>query len=69
MTWPAHPDDEWIDVTPMGSLRPIVILGVSGAEREIGFAREQYAVGQITLEDFERVVDRVAAGATVTPIR
>ena len=57
MTWPAHPDDEWIDVTPLGSAVPMLILGISGTEREIAAARAKYLADQITAEDFEEAVD------------
>ena len=52
-----HPDDEWVDVTSFGT-GPMVMLGRSGAETEIAAARKKYAVGQLTIEEFDAVLDR-----------
>lgn len=59
MTWPAHPDDVWIEVTCMGG-EPEFIRGTSGAERVIGEARAKYLDDAITIEEFEAIVHSVA---------
>jgi hypothetical protein len=53
-----HPDDEWIDVTLFGSVEPQYVLGRSGAECELALAREKYVEDQLTLEQFESVLER-----------
>jgi hypothetical protein len=53
-----HPDDDWVDVTPFGSAEPQYLLGRSGAQTEIAKAREKYVAGQLTVEQFEAVLER-----------
>ena len=61
MMWPAHPDDEWIEVTAYGDSEPIYVRGMSGAAAEVAEARAKYLADQITVEEFEAVFDRVLA--------
>ena len=59
MTWPPHPDDEWVEVMRLGSPTSQYVLGLSGAQRAIAQAKERYAQGHLTLSEFEQVVERV----------
>lgn len=53
-----HPDDEWVEVTTFGQ-EPKYMLARSGAADEVAKAREKYVAGQITIEEFELVLNRL----------
>lgn len=55
--WPAHPDDEWVDVTSLGDTAPHYALARSGAETVVNRARAAYIAGQIDVEELERRID------------
>ena len=54
-----HPDDEWVQVTRPGESTPEYILARSGGEAEVAKARAQYLAGQITIQQFELVLNRL----------
>lgn len=59
--WPAHPHDEWIDVTSFGSPTVTYVEGRSGVDEEIALARAQYVAGRIEIEDFAAAIDACLA--------
>jgi hypothetical protein len=54
-----HPDDEWVEVTRAGESEPRYILARSGAAAEVAKARAKYLAGQITIQEFEIVLNRL----------
>jgi hypothetical protein len=54
-----HPDDEWVKVTRLGESEPEYVLARSGGAAEVAKARAQYLAGQITIEEFEIVLNRL----------
>ena len=63
MSWPPHPNDEWVEATRLGDAEPSFILGRSGIDEAVGSARAKYLAGQITAEDFEAAIDAALAEA------
>jgi hypothetical protein len=59
MSWPPHPKDEWVEATSLGATETQFR---SGAEREIAKAKAKYVEGQITIEEFEAIVEDVLTG-------
>ncbi len=57
----THPRDVWVDITVFGEAVPRFMLAVDGREVEIAEARELFALDRITIEEFERIVDRALA--------
>jgi hypothetical protein len=54
-----HPDDEWVEVTRPGESEPRYVLARSGAAAEVAKARAKYLAGQITIQEFEIVLNRL----------
>jgi hypothetical protein len=67
MTWPAHPDDEWVEVTGFGDAEPRYALARSGVGTKISRARAQYLAGQIDAAEYEQAVDDVIAETVERP--
>lgn len=57
MTWPAHPDDEWVEITSFGDTEPQYLLARSGVDAKIGEARALYLAGQTDAAEFEHAID------------
>jgi hypothetical protein len=55
--WPAHPDDEWVELERFGDPVPTRILARSGVDKVIGAARAAYVEGHITIEEFTARLD------------
>jgi hypothetical protein len=58
VSWPAHPDDELIDVTAYGSPGREYARGRSVIGDAIAQARHDYIEGDIDAWEFERQIDR-----------
>lgn len=62
MSWPPHPDDQWVDVTSFNATgEETRFLAVSGVDVAIARAKACYLAGQIDAEEFERRVDQAIA--------
>jgi hypothetical protein len=61
--WPAHPDDQLIEVTALGDTEPRFLPGMSEIGRRVNLAAAAYIAGSIPFEEFERRVDEVLAEA------
>lgn len=57
MTWPAHPDDEWVEITAFGDEAPRYALARSGAATQIADGRARYLADQITVDELEAIVE------------
>jgi hypothetical protein len=65
MSWPAHPDDELVEITAFGATEPEYIRGHSAIGAKVNEARALYIDGAISAEELERRID--AALASVRP--
>jgi hypothetical protein len=64
VTWPAHPDDELVEVTGFADIEPRYLVGRSYIGVKISQAASLYVYGSISFEEFERRVDDALAEAT-----
>jgi hypothetical protein len=53
-----HPDDEWVEVTRPEQFEPKYIVARSGGAAEVAKARAKYLAGQISIQEFEIVLNR-----------
>jgi hypothetical protein len=58
-SYKPHPEDEWVEVTPPGESEPRYVLARSGAAAEVAKARAKYLAGQISIQEFEIVLNRL----------
>jgi hypothetical protein len=63
VSWPSHPDDEWVEVTAYGASEPAYVLAASGVAKAIARARAEFLAGSIEVEELELRIDAALAEA------
>jgi len=64
VSWPSHPEDEYVDVTSFGAADRQVLRSRSYVGDVVARARAEYVAGQIDFEQFERRLDEVLGEAS-----
>jgi hypothetical protein len=68
LAWPAHPDDQLVEVTALGDTEPRFLVGMSEIARQINAAAALHVAGRIPFEEFDARCDRALSEAATSDV-